>query len=70
MKFKLNIGQPMIEQLRTMCGIVRDLNAIGYDITKEEQALNVIQALQILISGKVSHSLWPTASQIMKNLID
>ena len=36
----------MIEQLRNLNGIVRDLKAVGQDIPKNEQALNMIQALQ------------------------
>jgi len=42
MEFKLDVCQPMIEQLQTMSGIVRDLNVAGQDIPEEEQALNVI----------------------------
>ena len=35
----------MVEQLWTMSGMIRDLEATGQHIPVEEQALNVIQAL-------------------------
>ena len=36
MKFKLGVGRPMIEQLRTISGTVRDLKTAGQDVPQEE----------------------------------
>jgi len=48
----------MTEQLQTLSGIVYDLKVIGQDIPKDEQALNVIQALP-------KTKLWENFSQVM-----
>jgi len=48
----------MIEQLRTLSGIVRDLKAASQDIPEDDQALNVIRAL-------LDTELWRNFSQIM-----
>jgi len=45
MQFQLDAGRPMIEQLRTLNGIVHALKVAGQDIPEDEQALNVIWAL-------------------------
>jgi len=45
MEYKLHFGRLMIEQMRTMSSIVRDLKVVGQDVPEQEQVLNVIQAL-------------------------
>jgi len=38
MQFQLDVGRPMTEQLRTLSGIIHDLNVVGQDIPEDEQA--------------------------------
>ena len=58
MQFQLDAGRPITGQLRTLSGIVRDLKAAGQDISKDEQALNVIRAPS-------DSKLWQNFSQFM-----
>ena len=58
MQFHLDASQPMTEQLRTVSGIIRDLKATDQDIPKDDQAMNVIQAL-------LDTDLWLNFSLVM-----
>jgi len=58
MQFQLDTWRHMTEQLRTLSGIVRDLNAVGQDIPEDEEALDVIRA-------RPKTNLWENFSQVM-----
>ena len=45
MRFQLDAGQPMTEQLRTLSGIVQNLKDVAQDIHEDEQILKVIRTL-------------------------
>ena len=45
MNYKMDSSRTVVEHLRIMSGIVRDLKAAGKDISEGEQVLNVIRAL-------------------------
>lgn len=45
MNYKMDPSRTVIEHLRIMSGIIRDLKAAGKDISEGEQVLNVIRAL-------------------------
>jgi len=45
MNYKMDSSRTVVEHLRIMSGIVRDLKAVGQDIFEGEQVLNVIRAL-------------------------
>jgi len=46
MQYKMDSSRTMAEHLRIMGGIIRDLKAVGKEISEGEQVLNVIRAVQ------------------------
>jgi len=45
MQYTINSSHSIFEHLRAVSAMVRDLKAAGYDVSEEEQVLNVIRAL-------------------------
>jgi len=58
MDYKFNSNQTVTEHLRTMSGIVWDLEVAGHDVPEKEQVLNVIQSVSDTEHWWTFLSLW------------